>query len=68
LPPNRGTCIGWNKRNANFNYGSDKVELIVVSEKRLAATTAPLLEEAKQLKAILTTIKKNSDADDERGG
>ena len=44
------------------------LRLIVVSEKRLAATTAPLLEEAKQLKAILTTIKKNSDADDERGG
>ena len=27
LRPNRATCIGWNRRNANFNYGSDKVEL-----------------------------------------
>ena len=43
------------------------LRLIVVSEARLEPVTAPLLDEARQLKAILTTIKKNSEEDNQRG-
>jgi four helix bundle protein len=43
------------------------LRLIVHADARLVSTTAPLLQETTELVAILTSIKRNSETNDERG-
>jgi four helix bundle protein len=43
------------------------LRLIVHADPRLASKAAPLIEEARQLTKILTTIKLNSEQNDKRG-
>jgi len=43
------------------------LRLIAYADRRLAATAGPLIQESTELVAILTTIKKHSESNDDRG-
>ena len=68
-----GTSVGANLEEADAGESKPDfrhkiaLRLIAYADKRLAPGATPLVQEASELVAILTTIRKNSGSDGDRG-